>query len=180
MASSGSISWASLPTTRRWAAPDKLRKAGDDWKRIVDSSPPQTSHWVRGSAGQPGHPAVERVGGLFQARLKAYRELMQMLTPVSMTDGEQRSTLANRDDGPLAAWYKKYGLLLSGDSLNRYLYLRELLASEEHDITPADLVQALDGACSALRTELKIDLGERHPDERDEPTQDGVARDEVS
>ncbi|GAA1762777.1 hypothetical protein [Agromyces humatus] len=152
-------------------ATTRLKDAADRWNRIEPDA--QTTEWVRGSAGQLRSP-VEQVSGLFEARLDAYRELTSSLTSAAMADEQGRSVLVNGNNGTLRVWYRTHGLLLSGDALHRYLHLRDLLEGVA-DPGPLPLGDALRDARSALCTELKIDLGVRHPDERDEPT-DGARR----
>jgi hypothetical protein len=149
---------------------ERLKKAVEDWKRIQPER--QTDTWVRSSVGQR-RSSVEHVSGLFEARLEAYRELTGILMPPATADRQRRLALSDPNEGALAAWYRKSGLLLSGDALDRYLRLRDLLRRKSGE--SGDLEKAIDDAKSALRTELKIDLGVRHPDERDEPT-DGARR----
>ncbi len=147
-------------------ATGKLTAAADAWVGIVKSSRVPAADSVRGSAGQLGHTPVERVPGLFEARLRAYRRLTPELTSQSMADEARRTALSGR----LTVWLRMHGLLLSGESLNRFLSLRDLLRGEHDELPDEELDAALRAARSALRTELKIDLGVRHPDERDEPT----------
>lgn len=138
---------------------EDLREAVEKWRVVLDN--PQPTPPLRGSADERPAP-VENVAGLFEARADAYRELMRILNPRFLEDERTRAALM-REDGALAEWYRRFGLLLSGDSLSRYLGLREAL---EDDPDPREVNDSL----SALRTELKIDLGVRHPYERDEPT----------
>lgn len=142
-----------------------LRKALANWRRIPLDR--QASLWVRGAVSQLQAP-VEKIPDLFSARLHAYCELMTLLEPATVWQSRARLTQTNGEDGTLRSWYGHHGLLLSGESLHRYIELRDLLSAKELG-DPEQAVSDLHDALSALRTELKIDLGVRHPDERDEP-----------
>lgn len=140
----------------------RLEKAVDEWRLIpID---PDSTESVRGSTDQL-RSSVSVISGLFEARLDAYQDLMVLLAPATLRQNRERLTSDDAQPDTLRHWYLRHGLLLSGDALHHYLQLKELL-EEQQDPKQHDL----DAKLSALRTELKIDLGVRHPDERDEPT----------
>jgi hypothetical protein len=150
---------------------DGLTTAAEHWKVVIDRSPKSTAEWAR----SPGsHTAVEQVAGLFDARSAAYAELMEMLAPILTATEQERRELGDDESGQMMAWYDRHGLLLSGNSVFQFRQLRRLLKGELPETTephsPEGVTGLLKDAKSALRTELKIDLGVRHPDERDQPS----------
>ena len=84
-----------------------------------------------------------------------------------MTDNEKAERAAALD-----TWFynEADGLLLSGDAFAVWRNARDLLRD------PGSRDDDISGALSALRTELKIDLGVRHPDERDVPMAASIER----
>jgi hypothetical protein len=148
---------------------DGLERAATLWRHIVDTSPVKSDASVRRSTGRTMTEAVERVDGLFEARLAAYNTLMPCLSSAAMSTREKQAALVDAQTGPMRTWLREHGLLMSGDALYRYMRLRRLLEGDEISDMTGDREKDLENARSALRTELKIDLGVRHPDERDEP-----------
>jgi hypothetical protein len=100
---------------------------------------------------------------LFESRLKLYAALLP-LTEYGPEDRPKELPLGEREAlaGKLTVWYYKdgAGLLLSGKGLEHFREARAALA--KRDAAPTEIWTAL----SELRTELKIDLGVREPEER--------------
>jgi hypothetical protein len=136
-------------------ASTKLRAAVAEWQTIAAGTPEPTVDVVRAPLHQRDAQPVERVDGLFEARLSAYRELLALIADVA---GGGQPDAASR----LADWYVQHGLLMSGSALHSFLGVRGQLLDR-------DPTQDLRVAVSALRTELKIDLGVRDASERDVP-----------
>lgn len=146
---------------------DQLRTAHEEWKEIVtvDADPHGRSLRMRRGDLASGR-SVSSVSGLFDRRADAYAKLL----PLTSLD----SALLSADTGygarmeraeKLSEWLysSEGGMVMSGSMLASFLELREAL--EDARATPEDLRNAL----SSLRTSMKIDLGVRHPDERDLP-----------
>jgi hypothetical protein len=144
---------------------DRLQQAERDWHAIVNAQPEDLKILPRVREDRSGSTVVEPNGAQFDARLKAYRELLPLTntrtpadpTPLNSTERRQRAN-------ELTQWfYTGGGLLLSGDAHRAFIAARDRL--EDERATDGDVRTEL----SALRTELKIDLGIRDPDERDVP-----------
>jgi hypothetical protein len=107
--------------------------------------------------------AISRASMLFESRLKLYAALLP-LTEYGPEDRPKELPLGEREAlaGKLTVWYYKdgAGLLLSGKGLEHFREARAALA--KRDAAPTEIWTAL----SELRTELKIDLGVREPEER--------------
>jgi hypothetical protein len=144
---------------------DGLRQAHREWEAVVDAQPPELMALPRVREDASGSRAVEPGPALVEARLSAYQTLLGLTnagSPGKATTlkAKQRRTRAKE----LTAWfYGGGGLVLSGDA-HRAFYAARSRLEDEH-ATDEQVRTAL----SSLRTELKIDLGVRHPDERDVP-----------
>ena len=137
-----------LATSREVGSAD-LRAAVELWRIF------QASDQSDASAAMVRMPAHSEPSSphLFAARLDAYRSLLT-LTRVE-------SGVGYADASALTDWYYTgaNGLVLSGDALRAFLDVRDHLASG--DATEKSVYARM----SALRTQLKIDLEVRHPDE---------------
>ena len=135
-------------STDKAVGSDELKDAHQLWKKLIGPLEDESANELVRSSATRTPSAVERVPGLFEARLSAYRELAELLQSDDL------------DDARLKPWYASSGLLLSGDALQAFLALREVLRD-------ASSVNAVSSSQSSLRTELKIDLGVRELAERD-------------
>ncbi len=107
---------------------------------------------------------IARASELFDRRFDAYGRLHSLTDygpenqPLNLTPAERRDR-AHR----LTAWFYEdgAGLLLSGRAFGQFRKARETLLAE--DASSLDVRNDL----SKLRTDLKIDLGVRQPQERD-------------
>lgn len=141
---------------------EPLKAALRDWQLIVDKQPPE----LRVLPRVRDEPSYERPPALADARLDAYRALLPLTDvgrPGKITALSPRER-RKREDALTAWYYGGGGLLLSEHAHRAFLAARSRLedphAKDEH----------IRCAMSTLRTELKIDLGVRHADERDVPT----------
>jgi hypothetical protein len=167
LAKRDSIQW--LHFLRELAGNDKvgsqrLRQAQRDWQAIVDAQPEELKVLPR-VRRDSGSAATEQRAALITARLDAYQRLLQLSNvgppgkAMKLTSRERRKRAR-----ALTAWfYEGGGLLLSGDA-HRAFYAARARLEDEH--ATGDGVRAV---LSALRTELRIDVGVRHPDERHVP-----------
>lgn len=139
-------------------SPD-LTLAHRRWADIMASQPEQ----FRETMGIPTpfrqSAALNRAAELFKARFSAYGTLLPIL--------DQRRVLAMEKSRHAAGeamteWYYEggNGLLLSGRALTQFLRTREVLGRETSRRSDVE------AALTALRTDLKIDLGVRQPQER--------------
>jgi hypothetical protein len=144
---------------------DRLRRAEREWHAIVNAQPEELKILPRVRKAPSGSTDVEPNGGQFDARLEAYRELLPLTNPRAQGDARPlNSTQRGQRANELTQWfYTGGGLLLSGDAHRAFIAARDRL--EDQRATDDDVRNTL----SALRTELKIDLGIRDPDERDVP-----------
>jgi hypothetical protein len=128
---------------------DELQAALPKWEAIVEMQPEawRDPGLVRGAV--PEGAAVERVPGLFERRLESYMALVECTR-----DTRDRKQAVER----MTDWYfeRGGGLLMSGRALNQFRAVRRTLASGGN----------AGDQLSLLRTDLKIDLGVRHHDER--------------
>jgi hypothetical protein len=101
--------------------------------------------------------SVAGIEGLFVERLRKYARLLS-LTGNAPGNMEDRKKLSKQ----IRQWYYDggAGLLLSGRALRQLLAARHALA--DSSVTEAEVSKNL----ALLRTDLKIDLGVRPPDER--------------
>jgi hypothetical protein len=158
--------------TDRNVGSNRLREAARSWHVVVDAQPEELKVLprVRRDGHEPSE--AEQHPGLFDARLEAYAKLLALTKPRTLGG---TPTSAPRERGArataLTGWfYEGGGLLLSGDAHNAFYAARGRL--EDERATDEEVRDAL----SALRTELKIDLGVRRPDERDIPMAPSQAR----
>ncbi|KRB43021.1 hypothetical protein [Terrabacter sp. Root181] len=144
---------AKLPQT---SSPD-LEKACTDWKRVMRGQKEPWRHANRLRGDPAAEPAIAGIQGLFDQRLNRYSALLALTENVPGT-AEDRQKLSKQ----IRQWYYTdgAGLLLSGRALRQFLETRDALA--DSNATEAEVALKL----SLLRTDLKIDLGVRHPDER--------------
>ena len=143
---------------------EKLCRAYRQWLRIMAA---QRNEW-REPMGSPSafrqQSMLARVPGLFERRFTAYARLLPF---TDFGTDEAPNDLIETAKGELGdklqAWFYKEGggLLLSGRALEQLQKARRTLADENAD--PAKIRDEL----SRLRTDLKIDLGVRQPQERD-------------
>jgi hypothetical protein len=150
-----------LAINNRVGSPE-LRSAHGRWKIIINA---QREGWLE-TMGVPSAfrqgAVLARIPDLFKRRFEAYSRLL----PLTYSGPENRPndlTPAQRRDleDRLKAWFYEQGagLLLSGRALEQFQKVRRTLK----DASPADVGVEL----SQLRTDLKIDLGVRQPQERD-------------
>jgi hypothetical protein len=143
---------------------DKLRDAHRKWDGIIKA---QRKDWL----DPMGVPSAFRQGAilarapeLFQRRLEAYGDLLP-LTDYGKENNPKELTLDQRKDleNRLRAWFYKKGagLLLSGRAFEQFQRARTTLVMRDAD--PSAIQKEL----SKLRTDLKIDLGVRQPQERE-------------
>jgi hypothetical protein len=143
---------------------DKLCNAHRKWDIILKEQP---KDWL----DPTGVPSAFRQGAvlarapeLFQRRLEVYGDLMP-LTDYGKENNPKEFTLDQREDleSRLRAWFyeKGAGLLLSGRAFAQFQRARTALVKREAD--PSAIQKEL----SKLRTDLKIDLGVRQPQERE-------------
>jgi hypothetical protein len=141
---------------------DQLRLAQREWQAIVDAQPEELKVLPR-VRRDSGSATPEQRTALITARLEAYQTLLQ-LTNVGPPGKAMRLSPRERRKraAALTAWfYGGGGLLLSGDAHRAFYAARARLEDKYATVTTVRAVM------SALRTELKIDVGVRHPDERD-------------
>jgi hypothetical protein len=141
----------------------RLLEAAERWKVVLDEQPVD---WLE-TMGVPSRfsqdAALGRAGSLFEKRLDAYKSLLP-LTEYGSEDSprhlrpDEKKALADR----LRAWYYQdgAGLLLSGRAHKQFQQARQYL---DEDRGAVDVNRVL----SKLRTDFKIDLGVRQPQERD-------------
>ncbi|MEZ5080339.1 MAG: hypothetical protein R2878_06745 [Thermoleophilia bacterium] len=150
-----------LAANRRVTSP-ALKKSAARWATLLDA---QREAW-RDSMGTPTRfrqdATLQRAAALFERRVECYGELLPLLdlgpesAPRELTSSE-RAVLVRR----LREWFYSgvSGLLLSGRALEQFLRVQDLLA--DPDVTPEDLRDGF----SRFRTDLKVDLGVRQPQE---------------
>ena len=120
--------------------------------------------------------ALQRQAALVAARVESYSKVIAWMSPYLDDQGAPREVpLEERQHHvhQLREWYYNEGgaLLLTGNSFNAYRSARAALLD-----TDADSKSVAD-ALSALRTELKLDVGSRQPQERDKPFARSIERD---
>jgi hypothetical protein len=146
---------------------DKLRKAHSKWKDIIDDQREKREDWLD-PMGIPSafrqDAVLARASDLFEKRFDAYGRLLP-LTDYGPAGNPKDLTLAEREDleNRLSTWFyeRGAGLLLSGRAHEQLVKVRKLLL--EKAVDKADIRDAF----TQLRTDLKIDLGVRQPQERD-------------
>lgn len=142
-----------LANNRRVNSP-KLSEAARDWTALLGVATESDEQGllrrthVRNANDRPS-------AEMFNARLTAYASLLPLTRNPETRAGVELEAALNR-------WFYSSGngLLLSGDSFRSFQQLRKDLTS------PKSWPDQISSDASALRTELKIDLGVRHPDER--------------
>jgi hypothetical protein len=145
----------------------KLREAYSNWDAIIKAQPKEGKGWLE-PMGIPSafrqDAVLARASDLFEKRFDAYGRLLP-LTEYGPKGNPKDLTLAEREDlsTSLRDWFyeRGAGLLLSGRALEQFEKVRELLVKEAAD--KDDIRKAF----TQLRTDLKIDLGVRQPQERD-------------
>ena len=142
---------------------ERFKEAASRWVKILDQQPEK---WC-GPMGVPTpfrrEAALQRTGPLFEKRFEPYTKLLPQLdlgppeAPRSLSVAE-RAVLAEE----LRRWFYESGsgLLLSGRASEQFGRFRSIL-TDPH-ATPEDVRHE----ASQLRTDLKIDLGVRQPQER--------------
>lgn len=136
-------------------ASDGLEKALANWKLLEAS---RKDALIDGSGFSRGRQADATPAEVIQARLGAYAKLLPF---TEWLPGDDKPGREER----LKNWFyeEANGLLLSGDAFTDFLHARKLLL--DPGLTDSDIRAAM----SALRTELKIDLGVRDVTERHIP-----------
>lgn len=152
-----------LANNNRVGSPE-LRSAHSKWKTIIDAQPKDRLETMGIPSAFRQGAVLARVSELFQKRFDAYGELL-CLTDYGRKDNPKELTLTERYElaDKLTAWFYGKGaggLLLSGRAFNQFLKTRDLLT------TDADRF-LIHKEFSQLRTDLKIDLGVRQPQESD-------------
>lgn len=139
---------------------EKLSIACSRWEEILKAQEPKMREPMGIPTSYRQAAALSRAPELFQARLKAYAELLPHLDYDRLS---ARQVDAASLDHEMRAWYYEdgNGLLLSGRSLEQFQRTRTALRVGNG--AEAGVNEAL----SVLRTDLKIDLGVRQPQERD-------------
>lgn len=115
-----------------------------------------------------GWRSAEQISGeLLTARLGAYAGLLPL---TKWSDAEEEAERLIRY-GKIRDWMyeESNALLLSGDALAAEQYVEELLNPESTETSEPIADHTIKNAMSALRTELKIDLGVRSSSERHVP-----------
>jgi hypothetical protein len=141
-----------------------LQKAHKKWARIIEAQRPDFLDTMGTPTPFRQEAVLARLAQLFDKRVEAYARLLP-LTDVGpegqarRLDVNEGTTLATS----LREWYYREGagLLLSGRSSSQFETVRNLL--QQHSVDP----DRLRAEFSKLRTDLKIDLGVRQPQERD-------------
>lgn len=149
-------------TSNRRVTSRKLKIAADHWKAILDKQPQRWRKTMGVPTSYRQGAALQRVAPLFEQRAESYGRLLPHLdlgppqTPKRLTVAE-REALGNR----LRGWFYDgvSGLLLSGRAHEQFVKLEDLLG--EADVDP----ETIWAAASRLRTDLKVDLGVRQPQE---------------
>jgi len=155
----------------------EIAKAYRQWRALAEDLDSQRAK--AGADSNQGLPAVEsspRSGwrtadqisaGLLTARLGAYAGLLPL---TEWSRDEERAERLIRH-GKIRDWMyeKSNALLLSGDALAAEQYVEALLKPESADLKERITDETIKNAMSALRTELKIDLGVRSSSERHVP-----------
>jgi hypothetical protein len=142
----------------------RLRTAHMKWEAIINA---QREDWLDPmgipSAFRQG-AVIARAAELFQRRLEAYSDLLP-LTDYGNDKNPKKLTLEQRNDleARLRAWFyaKGAGLLLSGRAFEQFQKTRMTLVTKDASGF------AIHKELSKLRTDLKIDLGVRQPQERE-------------
>jgi hypothetical protein len=145
----------------------KLQSAHDKWIAIIEAQSKKRAEWLD-PMGVPSEfrqeAVLARVPELFDRRFDAYSHLLP-LTDYGPEKQPKDLTAAERGDlaDKLTTWFYENGagLLLSGRAFVQFQRARDTIAKE--DASPIYIHRHL----SKLRTELKIDLGVRQPQERD-------------
>ncbi|MDD7942904.1 hypothetical protein PHK61_31290 [Actinomycetospora lutea] len=143
---------------RRLASED-LAKASRRWAALMRSQPQHLRETMGVPTPYRQSASLNRAAELFKARLTAYGKLLPLLNPRSMESGHaQPRAVAER----MLDWYYQEGngLLLSGRALDQFRRTREALERSDETSSRRDV------ELSQLRTDLKIDLGVRQPQER--------------
>jgi len=140
-------------STNKYVGSKKLRRAASDWRWLLEGY--TNSDATISVRTPPPMTLASQPPGLFETRLLAYGALLPLTRP--KPDGQTQTS-----PDALTDWYyaSGNGLLLSGDALRAFLDARKTLRD------PSATTDSVKETMSALRTELKIDLGTRHPDER--------------
>lgn len=146
---------------------DKLAESASQWKAIVDAQP---AKW-QGTMGIPTpfrqEAALQRTAPLFEKRLESYAKLLPHL---DVGSEEQPRSLSPSECAELENKLKEWfydggsGLLLSGRAFHQFQVVRRQLRKQPHE--PGYDPTSIAKQASGLRTDLKIDLGVRQPQER--------------
>jgi hypothetical protein len=146
---------------------DALRNAHAKWIAIVNVGAQDESSGLRlRREDLASSRSVTRVAGLFDHRAAAYKELLPLTRfDPAFAEESTRIQARKRRAEDLTEWLYSSGggIVMSGSMLATFLTVRNSLEAQS---IPAD---ELKRDFSSLRTSMKIDLGVRHPDERDVP-----------
>jgi hypothetical protein len=152
-----------LANNDRVGSPE-LRSAHSKWNTIIKA---QREDWLD-PMGVPSafrqEAVLARAPELFQRRLEAYGDLLPLTDYGRETDPKELTLNQRRDlEEELRAWFYKNGagLLLSGRAFEQFQKARTMLVAKDADRF------VIHKELSKLRTDLKIDLGVRQPQERE-------------
>ena len=135
---------------------DRLDEAVRDWTTLIGDIRKCEADHERTSTSDRTDESVERVPGLFEARLSAYQELLADIHRATSTPSESNAGQA------LSRWYEHNHLLLSEPAGSCLDEVRQQLAVPNSSVD-------LGALCSRLRAELKIDIGVRDARQRGTP-----------
>jgi hypothetical protein len=146
-----------LANNRKVTSPD-LKRAHENWAKVMDNQHPK----FRNTMGVPTpfrqSAALNRTAELFRARLTAYGKLLPLLNHRRIIAGYGSRAVAKE----MTEWFYENGngLLLSGRAHEQFRQTRSVLEATY------SRYKDVEDSLSALRTDLKIDLGVRQPQER--------------
>jgi hypothetical protein len=142
---------------------EKLTLAYTRWTAILEAQEPGFLETMGLPTAFRQQATLGRVSSLFERRFEAYGRLL----PLTEYGAEQQPrNLGSKDREDIAdsmsRWFYEggAGLLLSGRAHDQFGRVREILRS------PSPTPSAVRDELSKLRTDLKIDLGVRQPQER--------------
>jgi hypothetical protein len=142
---------------------EKLTLACDGWIAILKAQKPGFLETMGVPTAFRQDATLRRVSSLFERRFHAYGQLLPLTKygteqQAGDLDSKEREGIADS----MTRWFYEAGagLLLSGRAHEQFERAREILRS------PSPSPSAVRHELSQLRTDLKIDLGVRQPQER--------------
>lgn len=138
---------------------EELTEAHRRWAAIMEGQPKHLRETMGVPTAYRQSASLNRTPELFKARLAAYGKLHPLLNPRSMGSSHRQPRAVGQS---MLDWYYQdgNGLLLSGRALDQFRRTREALERSDETSSQRDI------ELSQLRTDLKIDLGVRQPQER--------------